>query len=587
MAPILALALVVVAIALFASERVPLEVASLSLVLLVAATGLLPPAEAFAGIADPTVIFIFTLLAMTEGLAATGVMGLVGRRAAFVRGLGERRFLLVLLLVVGAFSSVASNTAVTAAFLPVASSAAARAGISRRRVLLPMAYGSMLGGMVLLFGTSTNLVVSAAMERLGLAPLGFAELAVVGLPAALLAVAFLVVAIPFLLPHREGLRDDPPLARREFVTEAVLVPGSRLVGRPLATLAADLDVPVLGLVRDGRFRPAASPAPVGPGDRLVLRGDRTAILRVKDLRSLVLHAELALPPGAAAVPTVLAEAYVPAHSPLVGRTLRQLHFAERYGLRPLAIHRAPAAGPDPGEGPTLADLRLAAGDVLLVGGPPHRLRELRSDELAVLGSVPHRPPRYRKAGLAVAIFAAAVALAGSRVVPPALAGLAGMLAMIATRCVDAADAFRVEWRVVLLVGSLLALGAAMERSGAGALVARALVPIAGAAGPRGVLLAVMLLTILLSAPMSNQAAALVVLPIAVHAAELLGVAPRPFAIGTCLAASLSFLTPLEPSAALVFGPGHYRFADFLRAGAAPTLLLLAFFTATIPWAWPF
>lgn len=591
MAPFLVLGIVVVAVALFASERIPLEVASLALILLLALTGVLTPAEAFAGIADETVIFIFALLAMTQGLASTGVMQLVGRRAAFVRGYGERRFLLVLLLVVIAFSSVASNTAVTAAFLPIASSAAARAGISRSRVLLPMAYGSMLGGMVLLFGTSTNLVVSAGMERFGLAPIGFAELAPVGLPLALMAVAFIVLTNRFLLPGREGPGDDPPLAQREFVTEAIVAPGARLVGRPLADLGDLLDLPILGLVRGGTWTPAASRTPVDAGDRLILRGDREAILRAKEQRGMVLAAELELPPGTAAGSTVLAEVFVPPHSPLVGKTTREFYFRQRLGLRPLAMHRHPAMEPGlplPFQTRSLAETRLAPGDVLLVAGPPHRLRQLYEGELlTVLGGVHHRPPRYRKAALSVGIFGVVVVLAGTRLVPPAVAGLAGMLAMIATRCVDAAEAFRVEWRVVLLIGSLLALGAAMEKSGAGTLVAGAIVPIAEVAGPRGVLFALMLLTVVLSAPMSNQAAALVVLPVAIHAAELLGVDPRPFAIATCLAASCSFMTPLEPSAALVYGPGHYRFTDFLRAGAPLTALLLAGLALAVPWVWSF
>jgi di/tricarboxylate transporter len=589
MAAVLVLGIVLVAMAMFASERVPLEVASLVLVLLLSLSGVLSPAEAFAGIANPTVIFIFTLLAMTQGLAATGVMQLAGRRAAFVRGFGERQLLLVLLLVVSAFSAFASNTAVAAAFLPVASAAAARAELPRSRVLLPMAYASMLGGMVLLFGSSTNLVVSEGMERLGLSPLGFAELAPVGLPVALLGIAWLVLATPALLPRREGTEETPALAKRQFVTEAALSPRSRLAGRPLSELGADLDLPILGLVREGSWIPATAPVPVRNGDRLVIRGDPQAILRVKDQRSLVLQAELSLPRETG--PSVLAEVFVPTHSRLVGRTIRDFYFEERLGLRPLAVHRHPAmqsGSSPPYPSRSLADIRLAPGDVLLVSGPPGRLRELSGGELlVVLGSMEHRPPRYRKAVLAVGIFGVAVFLAGSRLVPAPVAGLGGMLAMIATRCMDAAEAFRVEWQIVLLIGSLLALGLAMEQSGAGALVARAIVPLAGWTGPRGVLFAVMLITVLLSAPMSNQAAALVVLPVAIHAAEQLGVDARPFAIATCYAASCSFITPLEPAAALVYGPGHYRFADFLRAGSPLTLLLLGVFTAAVPLVWPF
>lgn len=216
-----------------------------------------------------------------------------------------------------------------------------------------------------------------------------------------------------------------------------------------------------------------------------------------------------------------------------------------------------------------------------------RLRELAGgDFLTVLGGIHYRGPRYRKALLALLLFTASLATAASGLLPAALAGLLGLLAMLATRCLDVHEAFRIEWRILLLIGALLALGSAMEKSGAGALLARGLLPLADILGPRGLLLLVMLVTVFLSAPMSNQAAALVVLPVAVSVARMLDLDPRPFAVATALAASCSFMTPLEPSAALVYGPGHYRFADFLRAGTPLTLLLLGLFALLIPEVWP-
>lgn len=580
------LALVVAAMAMFALERVPMEVASLGLITALALTGVLTPEEAFSGISNETVIFIFALLAMTQGLAATGVMQLVGRRAAFVRQFGERSFLAALLGIVTAFSSIASNTAVTAAFLPVASATASRARIPRSRVLLPLAYASMLGGMIFLYGTSTNLVVSEAMTKIGMPPIGFAELTPAGLPAALLALVLLVAGSRYFVPERRELAGSP-VEHRVFITEALLPPGSRLIGRSLTEIGTGLDFDVLGMVRDGTWIPAPSDLPVTSHDRLFIRGATHAMLRLKDLRSMVLRAELLLP---ASPSSVLAEAFVPPHSPLIGRSLREFLFAERLGLVALALHRHPSVhrGRMPDfRAETLATIPLAPGDVLLVSGPPQRVRELAGGELlTVLGSVDYRKPRYRKALLAVTIFAASIATAGAGLLPAAVAGLIGLLVMLATGCVDVREAFRIEWRVVLLIGALLALGQGMEKSGAGALLAQELVPLAKSIGTRGVLFVVMLITVALSAPMSNQAAALVVLPVAVSVARMLGLEPRPFAIATCLAASCSFMTPLEPSAALVYGPGHYRFADFLRAGTPLTLILLVLFVFLVPIFWP-
>lgn len=588
-------AVVVGAIVVFAIERIPIEVGSLAIVVSLAATGVLSPEEAFAGFANDTVIFIFALLAMTQGLAATGVMQLVGRRAAAVGRFGEPALLALLMGMVAAFSSVASNTAVTAAFVPIATAAAARAGISPSRVLIPVAYSSMLGGTIFLFGTSTNLVVSEAMLGMGMPRLGFAELAVAGLPVTLISIGWILLTRGVLLPAREAKPEDPPLAHREFVTEAVLTRRSRFVGRPLAEITEGLALPVIGIIRNETWIPPRRGEQVRAEDRLILLGTRKDILRVKDLQGMLLHAELRLPAQARREPQLLLEALVPQHSPLVGRTLRAARFAERYGLLPLAVHRHPAIEGfhrphllrPVFEGRSLRNVRLAAGDVVLLSGPSDRLHELSDGaEMVPLGDIRYQRPRYRRAFLAVAIFAAVVVMAGMRVVPPSVAGLAGMLVMIATGCVEARSAFRVEWRVVLLIGSLLALGRAMEVSGAGDRVAQAIVPLAEVVGPRGLLLAVMVLTVALSAPMSNQAAALVVLPVAVHVAQRIGVDARPFAIATCLAASCSFITPLEPSCALVYGPGHYRFGDFVRAGTPIAVLMLALLTVLVPLFWP-
>jgi di/tricarboxylate transporter len=587
------LAILAIAIVLFAHERIPLEVSALSVVALLAVTGVLTPAQAFAGFANDTVILIFTLLSMTQGLASTGVVQLVGQRVTGLARFGPGAFVLAVMAVVAALSSVVSNTVTTAAFLPVVIGAAERARLSASRVLLPMAYASMLGGTIFLVGTSTNLVVSSVMERTGLGPLGFAELAPLGLPAAVLGVG-LTAALARLLLRDRGAGDADAVPAREYLAEVAVAKGSRYAGGPLRALTQGLGLRVLSVTRGGAALEPAPELALAEGDALLLEEDRLDLLRVKDLRGLVL--EDVAEPGAGAGDTVLVEASVPVGSSLVGRSLEEAFFAEHFGLAALGISRRPAIqrltrvqllhglfGAH-----RLSTLPLAAGDVLLVRGPRPRVRALADGRtLALLGNVEYQPVRHGKAAVAVAIFAGALAAGGTGLLPLAVAGLCGMLLMIATRCVDARVAFRVDWRVVLLIGAMMALGVALEETGAGRWVASVLVPLAAQAGPRGVLAALMILTIVLSAPMSNQAAALVVLPVAVAAARQLGLDPRPFAIGVCLAASFSFVTPLEPSCVLVYGPGRYRFADFLRMGGPVTLVLLGLCVAVIPLRWPF
>ncbi len=597
MAAMVVLGIVVISLVLFSVEAIPIEVSSLAIVTLLVLTGVLSPEDAFAGYSNATVIFIFSLLAMTQGLASTGVVQLIGQRLAFFARFGHQTFVLAMMVVVAAFSSFVSNTVTTAAFLPVAIGAANRAKVPKSKVLLPLAYASMLGGTVLLYGTSTNLVASEMIARFGMPSIGVTELAPVGIPLAVIGIALVVLLGPKLLPTRSDALNSESFTLRDYLTEAVLTEDSPYNGRELREITDGLGLRVLGLIRNGSALPASPTHILSLEDRLIIEGQRTDILRVKDLRGIEIRPDLKLSDEQLRPrDMMLIEASVPPGSPLVGRTLKEVLFSERYGMVAMAIHRRPAIqrltklqllGRVWG-GHSLSTIPLSVGDVLLLRGGRRRVQQLQDGTtLLVLTDVEYQPPRYAKAALAVGLFGAALLVGSVGLVPLPVAGLMGMLAMIATGCVDARHAFRVDWRVVLLIGSMMALGVAMEKSGAGTLLGTFVSDLAGFAGPRGVLCALMLLTILLSAPMSNQAAALVVLPVAMSAASNLGLDARAFAIGITLAASCSFITPLEPSCVLVYGPGHYRFTDFFRLGTPLTLAVLVLLTFAVPWVWPF
>ena len=591
------LGIVVVALVLFSLDTIPIEVSSLVVVCLLALTGVLSPAQAFEGFSNDTVIFIFTLLAMTQGLASTGVVQLVGQRLAFFARFGHQTFVMAMMVAVASFSSIISNTVTTAAFLPVAIGAAHRAKVPKSKVLLPMAYASMLGGMIFLYGTSTNLVVSAALQRMGMPGIGVAELAPVGFPLAVIGILVVVLLAPLLLPAREGQGRMEDWTLRDYLTEAMLPADSRYVGKELADITGGLGLRVIGILREGQTLAAVPSYRLRGDERFIIEGNREDILRVKDLRGIEIRPDVKLSDGELSdKDSILIEASVPQGSPLVGRSLKETLFLERYGMVALALHRKPAIqrvtklqllGRIFGER-SLSLLPLSVGDVLLLRGPKEKVSELAGGaNLVVLSGHDYQPPRYGKALLAVVLFLGALAAGSLGLVPLSVAGLTGMLLMIATGCVDARIAFRVDWRVVLLIGSMMALGLAMEVSGAGKFIGNAVAGLGAYGGPRTVLGLLMVLTIVLSAPMSNQAAALVVLPVALNAAQQLGVDPRPFAMGVALAASCSFITPLEPSCVLVYGPGHYRFTDFFRLGTPLTALLVAALLVAVPWVWPF
>lgn len=609
MAAAVVLGIVLVALVLFWTEWVPVEATSLLVVCLLALSRVLTPAEAFAGFSNETVVFIFTLLAMTQGLAATGVVKIAGEKLTFLGRFGRGPFLTGLLVSVAGISAFVSNTVTAAAFLPIAVSSAERVKMPKREVLLPMAYASMLGGTILLFGTSTNLVMSAAMERSGLDPIRVAELAPIGLPITALGIALILVLAPRLL-RREARPEPQDVAPgRAYLAEVTVPAGSPHVGRALGDVGALIGARALGVMREGESLAPDPAAVLKPDDRVVVEGGRDEIVGAAHAAGVAVHTA---PGGAVAgggrapaaegqarevdEDAVVIEASVPPGSRLVGKSLGDARLPVQLGLEVLGIHRRPHVQrftklqllPRWQPARPIASLPIAAGDLLLLRGPRERVHALADGTvLLVVTGVEEEAPRRRKAALAVGIFLGALALGSAGALPMSVAGLSGLVAMILTGCVNARRALRVDWRVVVLVGAMLALGLAMEKSGAGGLLGERLAHLAELAGPRGVLAALVVLTIALSAPMSNQAAALVMLPIALSAASKLGVDARPFAIGVTLAASCSFVTPLEPASMLVFGVGRYRFSDFVRVGTPLTLALVAVITAAVPLLWPF
>ncbi len=574
-----------VTIVLFATEAVPLEVTSLTVVCLLAVTGVLTPAEAFAGFANETVIFIFALLAMTEGLVATGLMHRVGVRLAQLSTLGRRGFLLGLLSLVTAFSSVVSNTVTTAAFLAPAMHAARAGGLRRRELLMPLAFASMLGGMTFLYGTSTNLVVSERLHQLELGRIGLAELSPVGVPVAAIGIAFLVLVAPRLLRPRTapGAREEG----RDFVSEARVLP--KLEGRTVDWFVRASGLQLTAILREEIAINPSEAATLVAGDVLVLRGRRRELLRLRHLEGL----KLAPTPSArrrGRLPQLVAEALVLPQSPLEGRTLASAELAERFGAHVIALYRHPSlAHLSESRERRLGAVVLQPGDLLLLSGRKDRLESLAAEplHLRVLSSDVLPEASRPRMLLALGIFASALIVGSTGLLPLAVAGLLGVVLMIFTGCLDAGVAFRIDWRIVLLIGSMMALGVAVDVSGAGELIGGLAAQVGEVGGPRLVLLVLMAATALLSIPMSNQAAALVLLPVALAAAAQLDVNPRTFAMGVVFAASCSFMTPLEPSSLLVFGPGRYRFGDFLRVGGPLTVLLLGVLTALVPVVWAF
>ena len=582
------LGLLVVALVLFAWEVLSVDVAALLILLAVTVPpGLLTPQEALAGFGSETILVLIALFVLTAGLARTGVIERLGRRIATLAGGRPAVLTRTILVSATALSSFISNTVTTAVMLPVAIGSARRAKISVSKILMPLAFASILAGAVTLIGTTTNLVVSGEMVRHGLDPIGFFEMAPVGLGITLVGLAYLAFVAPRLVPDRTGVEVVERYGLRTFFSEVILPPGSSLAGKSLeeARLAESTDLHVVG-IRRGRAKllsPRSSTA-LMEGDVILVEGRAEDILSVKDAGGVEIRSDFELSdPDLVSDEVRMVEAMVLPRSGLAFRTLARSRFRRQTGLAVLGIH----SGGRPTGVRALSTRRLEPGDVLLLQGRSEDFERIDRDDLLLLEDRSGHHPRSFRAGIAAVTFATAAAVAASGLLPLSIAFLAGVPVLILTRCLTPQEAYEsVDWRLLVLIGSMMAFGAALQKTGAADYLAGLMVAGLSPMGGRAILAGFFILTVILTQPMSNQAAALVALPIAFQVALQTQLDPRALAMGIAFAASCSFLTPLEPACLLVYGPGNYRFLDFVRAGSPLTLLVFAASMVLIPVFWP-
>ena len=581
------LAILALAVLIFAWDRVPADVVALGVMLAVITTGLLPADRAFAGFGSDTVIMILGLLVMTAGLIQTGAVEIAGRRVFDVAGKNPAIFLPVIMVGVAMVSAFMSNTAATAFFVPLVIGYARKTGLSPSQFLLPLAFSSILTSSVTLISTSTNLVVSDLLTRYQQPPMGMFELAPVGIPIAIVGIIYVWAFGARLLPRRQDQKAEEKIGERKYQADVVIVDKSRLIGKSLkdAKIDADAGLTVVKLIRGEETVRGSKVADVElqAGDELFIEGLRADLLKIKDMEGLGFKADVHLAEtDEDEKEATIVEGVLLPRSPLIGQSLRSLEFKERYGLQVLAIHRA-------GRLPrSISSARLRMGDVLLLQGTPEDVKALeRGNLFNIFGSVETERLNLGRAPLAAAIFAAAIGAATFKLAALPVAMLGGAFLMLLTRCLSPEEAYRhVEWKALILIGALLSLGTAMETSGAGSYLAQQLIGIVGAESRYGLLTCFFVLTVVLTQPMSNQAAALVVFPIAMQAGVQLGVDPRAFGMMVAVAASCSYLTPLEPSCLMVYGPGKYRFSDFFKVGAPLTVLIYGLAIVLVPLVWP-
>ena len=591
---LITLLLLVAAIILFATEKLPVDIVGILLVIALVLTRVLTVSEGVAGFGNDVIITIGGLFILVGGLVKTGVVDLIGRRMHRFSG-GNEFILTAIIMIAAALSaSVLKNTTTTAMFLPVVIGLAAKARIAPSKLLMPLAFGAILGGSCTLIGTSTNLAVSGAIVRYGQEPFSMFELTSVGVITFSVGMVYMMLIGRLMLPSRGGedsFADQYQI--RAYISELLVLPDSTLVGKTLgeAKLNSDLDLHILGIVRSGET--IASPDPnerIQRRDSLLVEGTIEDILRVKEAIGLQIKPDFMLHDAMLESGSVeLFEVMVMRDSQLVGQTLKSIRFRQTYDLTVLAINR---------HGETfinkLSSVTLKFGDVLLVQGKREEVEPLVVEgELLLLEDVSANTVRVEKRRWALAAFVLFLALSLSKVaigidIPLAVCVLIGVLLLLATKTIRYAEMYSlIDFRLLVMIACMMSFGVAMEKTGTDIFLAGYVQDHFAQYGPTAVLAGFFVLTVLLTQPMSNQAAALVVLPVAVKAAVALGLNPRTFIVGITYAASFSFITPLEPACVLVYTPGRYRFTDFVKIGTFLTVIVFVVSILLVPVLWPF
>lgn len=596
---LLTFTILLLSIGLFLSDRLRADLVALLTVIALGLTGILTSQEVFSGFSRSAVITILAIFILAEGLRRTGVTEQVGTLLLRVAGTRES-WLVVVVMLAGAFLSLfMNNIAAASVLLPAVSGAGRKAGVNPARLLMPLAFATILGGMATLL-TTTNIVVSTLLRDRGVAGYGLLDFAPLGLVIVIAGVAYMALVGRRLLPTQwpadyvetarqteEDLVGVYRLSERLF---RIRVPvGSALHGKSLAesALRERYNLTVVAIERNGQI--TLSPPP----DKTVLQGDVILFAgNLDELRQRDVEPYFEILPTrdwreqdleSAAI--VVVETVLAPRSRLIGQTLRQAHFREKYGMTVLALWRG---GRQRRTG--LADLPLQFGDALLLQGPRERLSVLHTEsDLIVLDNEPEEVSLVPSKGrLALIIMVATLALATINSALVAEVMLGGALLMVLAKVLSMDQAYQaVEWKSIFLIAGMLPLGIAITKTGAAALLAHWLITFLGPAGPLVLLAGLFILTTLLTQAMNGAAVAAIMAPIAIEAAQNLRIDPRSLAMGVALATSMAFITPLGHAVnILVMGPGGYRFYDYFRVGLPLTLLLFLVIILFFPLFWP-
>ena len=583
------LGLTVCAVVLFVTEKFSTDIVAILVMIVLLVFRVLTPAEGLAGFANTATVTVGAMFVLSAGMFRSGAVNFVGKALGRLARHSSRLMLFVLMVGVGVLSSFLNNTAAVAILIPVVIVVARRAKTSPSKLLMPLSFASMFGGMCTVLGTSTNILASSIAEQAGLGAFSMFEFTKLGIIFFAVGVAYMMTLGRRLVPDHRGQGDlTTSFGLGDYLTDLVLQTESKSVGHSLASapLVKELNIDVLQILRgEDTLRPTPETI-LREGDVLRIQGDLRTINELKGRAGVTFGMSMKWrDEHLHSTDTRLVEAVVGPSSPLAGKSLTESRLRENYGASVLAIrqHGTLRHG-------RFENITLMPGDALLIDVPNDQIEHLTQQRVFLVVSRAGIPRfDWRKASKAVAIVIAVVVVAATGLLPIVAAAATGALMMVLSGCVSTEEAYgAIEWNVLFLLAGMLSLGAAMEKTGASTMLADGMIDSVGGLGPLALLAAFFGATMLLTEVMSNNATVALLLPIAITTAQAIDVDPRAFMFAVVFAASSSFMTPVGyQTNTMIYGPGQYRFKDFVRVGAPLNLIFWALGTLLIPWFWPF
>ena len=584
----LTLFIIVAAVVLFATEKLRVDVIAMLVLLTLALTGLVTPEQAFSGFASPAVITVWAVYIVSGALFKTGIPDMIGERIARAAGNNEPRLIAIIMLTCGTMSAFMNNIGATAVLLPAVVGISRKTGIPLSRLLIPLSFASLMGGNMTQIGTPPNILASSILAERGLQSFSFFDFTPMGMIVFGTGIFYMVFIGRHLLPSYKNVEETQAEQLREYVTELRVLPESMLLEKTLAelNLANTYDINILGIIRGKRkLNRIEGRTMILEQDTLIVSGDAHSLMDVVDKLGLAIETDTRFKLSDLGTDSVqVFEATLMPNSSIRGKSLKQVNFRDQYDLTVLAIWRHGKVLVK-----RLGDVVLQSGDVLLLKGSKQRITDFRqSDPFIVLEPVHVERQRREKIPIMLGIMALVLILATFFNMHISTALVIGSMLSVLTNVHSMEEAYQaIEWRSVFLIAGMLPLGIAMETTGTAQYLADNIVNFAGAFGTIAVLAGIYILAGLITEPMSNAAATVLMVPLGIDIALKLGVNPQTFVLAIVIGASTSFLTPVGHQAnVLVLGPGGYRFGDYTRVGWLLNVFILVATMIFLPMLWP-